>query len=806
MPKKGPKKNKGHRGLDVVDLANMMFRVIQKRPSQWFTLEDLAWETNTQARAARPLQRAAMDMLVESNQVTLKNDQYRLAMSEQDVVEGILDLTISGTGYVVTPHDQDDVFVKAAGMGLALGGDRVTVQLYPKRGRRKPEGEIIEVVERARQRYVGVLEVTENTAFLITDDKKVGPDFYISKRDLGGGQHGQMVAVELLEWTDPEKSPAAKVVDVLGAPGEHSAEIHAIMAEYALPEGFPPEVLAEAEKISMDLDPEEIARRRDMRGVTTFTIDPADAKDFDDALSIQPTENGLWEIGIHIADVTHYVTPGSALEKEAVDRATSVYLVDRVIPMLPEHISNKVCSLRPDEDKFTFSAILTMDKDGMVQDRWFGRTVIHSQRRFTYEEAQRIIEGEDGDLASEIRLMDGIAKKLRARRSKSGAIEFDRAEVKFRLDADNQPIGVYLKRSQDANKLIEEFMLLANREVASFVGRTKDGKKNTRAMVYRVHDHPNPEKLLALRQFVRPLGYQVQVDSPMGVRQSLNAMLANVKGTPEANMLETLALRTMAKAVYSTDNIGHYGLAFDDYTHFTSPIRRYPDMMVHRLLQHYLDGGRSSRADKYAELCDHSSSMEQLATEAERASVKYMQAVYMEQYLGKEMPGIVTGVSDWGLYVEVEGTGCEGLLRLREFTDDYYILDQENYRIVGERWGREFRLGDAITIVVKEVSLQRKTIDFGMPGAPSYRRGGSNQSNIGRYDDTRPSDAGERWSGSKRQSSAGRGGTKGGARKVRGQAKFNPLAEPGQGARKGKGSSKPKGKKGKGKKGGKKRR
>ena len=787
MPKKGPKINKAHRSMDAVSLANRLLRFFQKRPGRKFTATDLAFETGMNERTGKSLVTSALEILSRTNQIEADGDGFRLKM-EMAYATGTIELTSSGAAYVVRGPDFDDIYIRQGSTGLSFGGDRVKVLVYPQKAGKKFEGEVVEVVSRARSRYVGEVQPHAQGAFILTDGRKVGRDFFVPKQYLGNAEAGQMVVLEFVEWTDAERAPVGKVVEILGERGEHETEIHAIMEEFGLPWNFPAEVEAEAARIPLVLDPLEIARRRDLRTTLTFTIDPVDAKDFDDALSIRPLQDGLWEVGVHIADVTYYVRPGSLLEQEAVERATSVYLVDRVVPMLPEILSNQVCSLRPREDKFTFSAIFAMDESGAVHDRWFGRTVIHSDRRFAYEEAKAVLEGDEDPLASELRLMDRMAKALRAQRMNDGAIAFDRAEVKFRLDANNQPIGAYVKEAKDSNKLIEEFMLLANREVAAFAGGKKPNartKQAPRTMVYRIHDQPDPQKLISLSEFVRPLGYQMQVDSPGNVRRSINDLLRQVKGTPEANMLETLTVRTMAKAVYSCQNVGHYGLAFDDYTHFTSPIRRYPDMMVHRLLQDTLDGTPSPKADPLEELCQHSSQREQNAADAERSSIKYMQAVYMEQFVGEQFDGIISGVTDWGVFVEVPETACEGLVRLREFRDDYYSVDSERHCLVGERTGKEFRLGDPLRIVVKEVDVVRKTIDFGVAssrdsGGTSGGRfserpsGRSSTPTRGQFDETRPAEVGSRWesprhSGGSSSGSTGFGGRSGNSGKPSGK-------------------------------------
>jgi ribonuclease R len=744
MPKKGPKKNKAHRSLDAAAVASKLYKRLSKSPGRSFALDDLAVDVGLPHEQGRPLVRSALELMVRTQQAVEGPPNVFRLFFEERFVEGKLDLTQSGTGFITGTEMEQDVYIRDTHTGTAFNGDRVKVLLFaaPRAGFRQ-EGQVVEVVQRSKQTYVGTLDITPQHAFLITDNRRVGKDFYLPKDALNGAQNGDVAVVELVEWTNPKFNPIGRVLKVLGRPGEHDTEIHAILEEYGLPYAFPPEVEADAASLNTELDASEIARRRDFRDVLTFTIDPADAKDFDDALSFKTLPNGNVEVGVHIADVTHYVRPGSALEREAYERATSVYLVDRVVPMLPEVLSNHVCSLRPNEDKFTFSAVFEMTPEAEVVDRWFGRTVIHSQRRLAYEEAQAVLDGADDPLASPLRAMNKMAQTLRAKRMKNGAIAFDRAEIKFKLDEHNKPLGAFLKVALDANKLIEEFMLLANISVAQVVGRGSNQKSTGRAMVYRIHDDPDPSKLTDLSLFVRPFGYALAVDGRQAIRRSLNTLLAQVKGTPEANLIETLAVRTMAKAVYSTQNVGHYGLAFDDYTHFTSPIRRYPDMMVHRLLQDFLDGKSGPLATELDAACVHSSEREKAASEAERASIKFMQAVYMEQFLGQELDGVISGVSEWGVFVEVPSTGCEGLVRLREFTDDFYTLDTANYRLVGERSGNVHQLGDPLRIVVKEVDILRKQIDFGLPraeGAAAPSQHGANSR--GRWSDTSPHAAG----------------------------------------------------------------
>ncbi len=636
--------------------------------------------------------------------------KYRINLPAS-YVTGKMDATSRGSGYVVSADVEEDIYVHSKNMNHAFNGDTVKVKIVNTRKDGKKEGEVVEIIERGKKHFVGVLDVSDKYAFLVPDDQRMSVDFYIPMNKLNGGKKGEKVVVKMTDWPRDAKSPYGEVVKVLGKVGENDAEIHAILWEYDLPYEFPAEVEAYAENIPMELDSEEIAKRRDFRNITTFTIDPVDAKDFDDALSIQKLENGNWEIGVHIADVTHYVKPGDIIDKEAVQRATSVYLVDRVVPMLPEKLSNGVCSLRPNEEKYTFSAVFEMTDQAKIVKEWFGRTVIYSDRRFAYEDAQDIIEGMDGDYQDEIRTLDRLAKIMRTKRYKKGAINFGKKEVKFSLDESGKPIGVYFKEGKDANHLIEEFMLLANKKVTEFV--SKGPKNKDRTFVFRVHDKPDPDKFQVFAQFVRKLGYQIKsADSAQSISSSLNQLMVDIKGVKEEETIETLAIRTMMKAIYDVKNIGHYGLAFEHYTHFTSPIRRYPDVMVHRLLQHYLDGKKSPPAAHYEELCEHSSAREKLAAEAERASIKFKQVEFMIDRVGEEFDAVISGVSDYGFYAETEETRCEGMVRLADLTDDLYYHDEQNYAIVGKRTGNVFTFGDRVRVKLKRADLLKKQLDF----------------------------------------------------------------------------------------------
>lgn len=629
----------------------------------------------------------------------------------------------NGKNSVIIDDDDEAIFVAERNSMHALNGDRVSVTIAARRRGAEPEAEVVEIIERKPQVFIGTLKVDKHFAYLLTDSKYLASDIFIPKAKLKGGVTGDKAVVRITEWTDDTKNPKGEVVDILGKKGENDAEINAIMAEFGLPYIYPESVDKAAQRIDAGITPEVVAQRLDMRDVTTFTIDPKDAKDFDDALSIRRLKDGKWEIGVHIADVTHYVKPDTIIDKEAQKRATSVYLVDRVVPMLPEHLSNGICSLRPDEDKLTFSCIFKMDDNGKVLDSNITRTVTRSNRRFTYEEAQEVIETGKGDYAEELTTLDRLAKILRKERYEEGSVEFDRLEVRFDIDENGHPTGVYFKESKDANKLIEEFMLLANKTVAQAIGMPQ-GKKKPKAFVYRVHDMPDPGKLSDLSTLSRTFGYKVKSSgSPREVNKSINRMLADVKGKGEENFLSTLAIRSMAKAIYTTTNIGHYGLGFDYYTHFTSPIRRYPDMMVHRLLEKYLAGGRTVNAEKLEMLCKHSSDMEQLAANAERASIKYKQVEYMNDHLGEEYEGVISGVTEWGLYVEINENKCEGLVPVRDLADDFYDLDEKNYCLVGRRHNHRYRLGDNIKVRVARANLDKKQLDFAIVDENAAARG-----------------------------------------------------------------------------------
>ena len=613
---------------------------------------------------------------------------------------------------ILEDGDRDGIFVAERNSLHALNGDKVEVHISARRNEREQEAIVTRIIEHKEQVFVGTLRIDKYFAHIITDSKFLASDIVIPMDMLNGAKSGDKVTARIVEWHEDTNTPIGEIVDVLGETGNNNAEIHAILAEYGLPYKYPEEVEQAANEIDARITPEIIAQRKDFRNITTFTIDPKDAKDFDDALSIRKLDNGNWEVGVHIADVTHYVRPGSIIDKEAKERATSIYLVDRTIPMLPERLCNEICSLRPNEEKLAYSCILEMDDNANVISYDICHTVINSDRRFTYEEAQQVIETGEGDFKEEILTLDRLAKELRKARYIHGSVDFDRTEVRFEIDENGRPISVYFKRSQDANKLIEEFMLLANKKVAEFIGKVS-GRKKAKPFVYRVHDKPDQEKLGNLSEIASRFGYKLKMTSNVNeANDSLNKMLKAVKNRPEENLLSMLAVRSMAKAVYTTFNIGHYGLAFDYYTHFTSPIRRYPDMMVHRLLDRYIAGGRAVNVDKLEDECEHSSSMEQLAANAERASIKYKQVEYLGERLGNVYDGIISGVTEWGLYVELDENKCEGLVPIRDLENDYYEFDEKNYCLIGRNSGKRYQLGDKVTIQIARADLTKKQMDF----------------------------------------------------------------------------------------------
>lgn len=625
---------------------------------------------------------------------------------------GTVAITTDGSGFII-PDDEfeKDIYVAPRKLKTALHNDKVKVYVYAKSNGKRKEGEVVEILERAKMEFTGIIRVSERFAFFIPDDKKMVHDIFIPLQDLNGAQQGDKAIAKITDWPEDAKNPIGIITRVLGKQGENNTEMNAILAEYGFPLQFPDEVEKEANEISEEISKDEIKKRRDFRNILTFTIDPFDAKDFDDAISFQILENGNYEIGVHIADVSHYVIPDSALDKEAFERGTSVYLVDRVIPMLPERLSNGLCSLRPKEDKLCFAAVFELDHNAHVITQWFGKTVIHSDRRFSYEEAQEIIEGNSKEFYEEMKILNGLAYKLRERKFKEGAISFESTEVKFQLDEAGKPLGVYVKERKDAHKLIEDFMLLANRKVAEFIA-TKGKGKNKFTFVYRAHDSPKEEALLNFANFAIRFGYKINTKNDKEIARSLNHLMDDVEGKKEQNVLTQLAIRSMAKAIYTTKKSSHYGLAFDFYTHFTSPIRRYPDVMVHRLLEHYLGGGKSVSEEEFEKKSLHTSQMEKKAADAERASIKYKQAEFLENNIGVEFNGLISGVTEWGMYVEIIENKCEGMIRLRDISDDFYVLDEKNYCIIGQRKKKKYQLGDEVKILVKKVDLGKRQIDF----------------------------------------------------------------------------------------------
>jgi ribonuclease R len=698
--------------------ANDVLSVFRNNPFKGYNFRQLSKVLGAQDKTSKELIKKILFDLEDDDQIIqVSRGKYQrhpnLAGGDvsSTVITGIVDMKQTGKAYVITDDLGEDVYIAPNNTDHALHGDKVKVHLFPKRRDRKIEGQIIEIISRAKKQFVGTLQVTPKFAFLIPDNVSIPVDLYIPPDRLHGAMNGEKAIARITEWPEQSNNPFGEIVEVLGQPGDNNVEMNAILAEYDFPLRFPKAALKEAEHISGIIAAEEIKKRKDFREVVTITIDPEDAKDFDDALSLRHLDNGLWEVGVHIADVSYFVKPGTALDQEAYRRGTSVYLVDRTISMLPEKLSNDVCSLQPGRDKLCFSAVFTLDEEGTVHNQWMGKTLINSNRRFNYDEVQHMIEGEHGDFKEEIMVLHRLASKLREERFRKGSINFQTTEVKFKLDDEGRPIDTYIKEQKESNFLIEDFMLLANRKVAERIGRTK-GQTVPKTFVYRIHDKPSPEKLNSFVQLVRKLGYTMNTASRKSLANSYNSLFHQIDGKGEKNMIETIAIRTMAKALYSTHNIGHYGLGFDFYTHFTSPIRRYPDLMTHRLLDAYMHGQPGVDAETYEEKCDYASDMERKAQDAERASVKYKQAEYLSDKIGQEFNGLISGVSKWGIFVELVGSKCEGRVALKDMLDDFYYIDEENYRVIGRRYGKEYRLGDPVTVVVKEIDLSKKQMDF----------------------------------------------------------------------------------------------
>jgi ribonuclease R len=707
-------KRKKHKKAKTLSKSQLMDKILgqfSNHPSKTLNYKQIAKMLNVHDMHTKRLIVSLLNDLVDQEHLAeVYRGKFKLK-SKGGYITGTVDLSSKGYAHIISEDIEDVVFVSKENLNHALHEDKVKVFLYAKRKTRHYEGEVTEVIERAKSTFVGIVEISDNYAFLIPNHKTMPFDIFIPFKQLNKVENGQVAIAEIVDWPMKAKNPVGKIIEVLGNPGENETEIHAILAEFDLPYKFPKNILNAADKIPVEITKTEIKNRRDFRNITTFTIDPEDAKDFDDALSFRKLDNNNYEVGVHIADVTHYLQENSILDKEAYNRATSVYLVDRVVPMLPEKLSNELCSLRPNEDKLCFSAVFEIDENANILNSWFGKTVIHSDRRFNYEEAQEVIISGKGDFADEILILHDLATKLRNLRFNNGSIAFEQAEVKFRLDKSGAPMSVYFKESKESNHLIEEFMLLANKKVAEYIGKAKKGTK-PKTFVYRVHDNPDPDKISTFKKFLKKFGYSINPDSKNKLSQSLNKLLVDIQGKKEQNLIEKIAVRAMAKAIYSTKNIGHYGLSFEHYSHFTSPIRRYPDVMVHRILFSYLNDGKSVNEERYEKKCKHSSDMEMTAEKAERASIKYKQVEFMQDKVGKTFEGIISGITEWGIYVEIIENKCEGMIPMRELSDDFYIFDEENYRIVGRHFNKSYQLGDKVKIQVKSANLVKKQLDF----------------------------------------------------------------------------------------------
>ncbi len=706
-------------------LARAVLAAFNDNPYSSFNYKQIAARLGIRDRSERDLISVIISDLYRSKTlIVTKRGKYQINPENHDndqlvtrYITGKIDMKHTGKAYLVPEDKSEDVYIAANNTNHALHGDIVSVFLFPRRKGHKREGEVVKIIKRARKQFVGILEVSRNYGFLIPDNPVMPVEIMIPPANQGGARHGQKVIAVITEWPEHARNPFGRVIRILGKPGENIVEMQAILAEFDFPVAFSVKAEKEAEMIPEGLPEEEIQQRRDFRGKTTITIDPEDAKDFDDAISLETLENGHYEVGVHIADVSWYVQPGSSIDEEAYERGTSVYMVHRTVPMLPEKLSNGLCSLQEGKDRFCFSAVFEMDESGKIYQEWFGKTVIRSSRRFSYEEVQQILDQKAGLFSKEIELLHGIAVKIREERMKRGSFNFESEEVRFRMDENGKPLEIYIREMKESNKLVEDFMLLANRRVAEKVNRMKT-KEGPPVFVYRVHDTPTPEKLEIFTQFVKRIGYTMKTTSKSSLSQSFNDLFRRIKGTGTEHIIEAVAIRTMSKAYYSTHNIGHYGLAFPFYTHFTSPIRRYPDLMVHRLLWDYLNKTSPPRTTLLEEQCDHSSEMERRAADAERASVKYKQAEYMLDKIGQEFDALISGVSKWGIYAEIRQTKCEGMIRLMDLEDDFYYLDEENFQVTGQRTGISFKLGDPVRIRVKRIDLARKQMDFSLAGSP----------------------------------------------------------------------------------------